>query len=265
MANRPSIAGMRWTGRIISALLVMTFGYIWTVGQGGFGTVNKNLCDLLENTFGRPPSCQFNKVILQLWGIGALCAVLFLISDLVRWLRRRKLERNRVAESNGVEETSLPCTARSPLQIIFETSNPHNRFWQKTSPRDKDGNILPGIVTEYRIKVQNASSKTVRNVRLSKESSGLIPQLPVDLVFQKDQKQSRDLQPACYEFVPVFWQYPPQAGDACRETATAFHGPIKIIASGDDVLPEECEFDYYPEQVPAIIPRRLHVQAGVPG
>lgn len=143
----------------------------------------------------------------------------------------------------------------SPLQIIFDTSNPHNRFWERMSPRDKTGNKLPGLVWEYRVKIQNTSSKTVRNVRLSRESSGLIPELPSDLVFQKDGKQNRDLHPKVPEYVAVLWKFPPQAWDAWGETATAFHGPIKIIASGDDVAPAECEFDYYPDQLPVIVQR----------
>jgi hypothetical protein len=108
---------------------------------------------------------------------------------------------------------------------------------------------------EYRVKVQNTSLKTVRNVRISRESSGEIPEMPSDLVFHKDEKKKRDLQPLCGEFITVLCKFPPQAGDAWGETATAFHGPIKIIATGDDVVPAECEFDYYPDQIPAIVQR----------
>jgi hypothetical protein len=79
--------------------------------------------------------------------------------------------------------------------------------------------------------------------------------MPSNLVFHIDGKQNRDLQPKVSEFVVVFWKFPPQAGDAWGETATAFHGPIKIIASGDDVSPVEYEFDYYPDQIPAIVQR----------
>jgi hypothetical protein len=43
---------MRWAFRILSGLCIVNFGYIWTVGQGGFGTVNNNLCDLWKDTFG---------------------------------------------------------------------------------------------------------------------------------------------------------------------------------------------------------------------
>jgi hypothetical protein len=76
---------MRWALRILSGLCIVTFD-IWTVGQGGFGVVNKNLCDLWKDTVGPPPSCQFNKGILWLWGIGALFAAVFLVFDFVRWL-----------------------------------------------------------------------------------------------------------------------------------------------------------------------------------
>jgi hypothetical protein len=145
--------------------------------------------------------------------------------------------------------------ANSPFRIIFDASNPNNRFWERTSPKDENGKKLPGVVWEYRVKIQNISSKTVRNVRISRESSGLIPELPSDLVFQKNGKQTRDLQPKVSEYIAVLWKFPPQAGDAWGETATAFHGPIKIIVRGDDVSPVECEFDYYPDQIPVIVQR----------
>jgi hypothetical protein len=142
-----------------------------------------------------------------------------------------------------------------PLEIIFDPTNPHNRFWERTSPRDETGKKLLGLVWEYRVKVQNTSLKTVKNVRISRESSGEIPEMPSDLVFHKDEKKKRDLQPLCGEFITVLCKFPPQAGDAWGETATAFHGPIKIIARGDNVAPDECEFDYYPDQIPAIVQR----------
>jgi hypothetical protein len=51
---------MRWTIRILSGLVVMTFGYVWTVGQSGLTGVNQNLCDLWTDTFGPLLSCDFN-------------------------------------------------------------------------------------------------------------------------------------------------------------------------------------------------------------
>ena len=35
---------------------------------------------------------------------------------------------------------------KSPLEIIFDTANPAMRFWERMSPRDKEGNIFPGFV-----------------------------------------------------------------------------------------------------------------------
>jgi len=39
------------------------------------------------------------------------------------------------------------------------------------------------------------------------------------------------------------------------------HGPIKVIASGDDILPDEGEFDYFSEQLPAIVKRELNTES----
>ncbi|MGH6839832.1 MAG: hypothetical protein ACREDT_13750 [Methylocella sp.] len=209
--------------------LKAVFVFVWTFLGG--------ILAMLGHLFGSLPPYMIGAVVLVFFvlaGHGAnVCANVW---DNLQTKRKHK-------------------KAKSPLEIIFDPTNPVKRFWERTSPRDENGRILSGIVWEYRVKVQNTSSKTVKNVRISKESSGLIPVMPIDLVFQKDGKQNRDLQPKVSEFVAVFWKFPPQAGDAWGPTATACHGPITIIASGDDVSPCECEFDYYPDQIPAIVQR----------
>jgi hypothetical protein len=75
--------------RIVSGLFVVTFGFAWTVGQAGLETTNRNLCDLAAAVWWRPiTDCHFANWIVWLWGIGALGALVFLIVDAVRWLRK---------------------------------------------------------------------------------------------------------------------------------------------------------------------------------
>jgi hypothetical protein len=109
---------MWWAIRIVSGLCVVTFGYIWTVGQGGFDAANRNLCDLWADTFGPPPSCQFNKYVLWLWGLGALLAVIFLALDFIRWLRRRPAsEFKGIGQIGGPTGTYRPTTNEMPPQF----------------------------------------------------------------------------------------------------------------------------------------------------
>lgn len=158
---------------------------------------------------------------------------------------------------------AMATTPLSPLQIIFDKSNPHNRFWERVPPKDKDGSPLSGVVWEYRVKVMNASARTIKNVRLSIEGLGLLPKAPVELAFDKDKTLIRDLQPNCYEFITFLWKTPHKTRDAWGRTATELHGPIKLVASGDDVLPAECEFDYHPDQTPIDVQRRPVMSAVV--
>jgi hypothetical protein len=82
---------MRWTIRILSGLVVMTFGYVWTVGgQSGLTGVNPNLCDLWTDTFGPLLSCHFNILGLYLWGAGAAIAAIFLSCEFLQFLRSPK-------------------------------------------------------------------------------------------------------------------------------------------------------------------------------
>ena len=139
-----------------------------------------------------------------------------------------------------------------PLKIVFDTRNPAQRFWKRTQAKDKNGNPLPITLWEYRVGVYNRSWKTVRNARLSIETLGQIPVDPKDMGFLKDNKETRDIAPHHIEYVPIWWVWPPQAGDAWGPTATAFHGPICVIAHGDDVHPSNAFFDYYPDRTPVL-------------
>jgi hypothetical protein len=147
---------------------------------------------------------------------------------------------------------NLKRDRKSPLEIVFDTTNPHKRYWSR-SPVQRFRDTFPDTyVDEYRIMITNKSKNTIRNVRVSKEVSGIISLMPQDMNFHKDGTQVRDLQPLAEEYVPIFWQYPPEAGDAWGKTATKLHGPINITVSGDDVIPARCAFEYHPDDLPAI-------------
>jgi hypothetical protein len=50
----------------------------------------------------------------------------------------------------------------SPLEIIFDPSNPARRFWSMESLRNEKGEVLPGSVWQYKIEIRNNSSKTLK-------------------------------------------------------------------------------------------------------
>jgi hypothetical protein len=146
--------------------------------------------------------------------------------------------------------------ARGPLEIVFDASNVARRFWRRVQAKDKDGNSLPITGREYRVGIVNQSNRTVRNVRVSVETLGQMPVDPRDIGFLKDQKDSRDIAPGYTELVPIWWVWPPQPGDAWGPTATSFHGPVRVIARGDDAKAVEKIFDYLPQQEPVLVERR---------
>jgi hypothetical protein len=147
-------------------------------------------------------------------------------------------------------------SAQEALEIVFDETNPHKRFWSRILIKHPLEDTPSNYADEYRVLIINNSDKTVRNVNVSRESTGLIPTLAEDTLFNKNGKALRDIDPGRSELVNIFWVMPPRAGDAWGRTATAFHGPIKIIASGTDVRPAECEFDYHPDDLPALVRRR---------
>jgi hypothetical protein len=132
--------------RIFSGLLVMTFGYTWTVGQSGLDRVNNNLCELWAGTFAKPSSCEFNKYILWLWGLGALVAALFLIFDLARWFRNRRNSRT----------TASSASKGRPCQIIVGTGAPFETVEPSGVNRTRT----------VRVKLQNNTDTEISNGKL---------------------------------------------------------------------------------------------------
>jgi hypothetical protein len=106
------------SARIISALVVMTFGFAWTVGQAGLETTNRNLCDLARAVWFRPiADCQIANWIVWLWGIGAIFALVFLIADGTRWVLRRRGQPKSRWRNVPATESNLSAYIRSSTLV----------------------------------------------------------------------------------------------------------------------------------------------------
>jgi len=139
-------------------------------------------------------------------------------------------------------------TKESPLEIIFDQSNPARRFWSMESMKSETGTVIP--YWEYRADIKNKSDKTIRNVSVTTEHIGLVPQRPADQVFDKIRKTTCDIKPRCSELVPVLrWPIPGNLPGTLAGSSALEYGPIKITASADDVLPTVriFQFDYQEE------------------
>jgi hypothetical protein len=139
----------------------------------------------------------------------------------------------------------------SPLEIIFDPNNPARRFWSVEQLKNENGEPLPPF-WEHRVAIKNNSTKTLRNVSVTTERIGPMPERPYDNVFDKVKKVSCDIKPGCWELVPVMrWSTnKKQVGMLAGESALAY-GPIVITASADDVVPSVrvFQFDYQTDQM----------------
>ena len=150
-----------------------------------------------------------------------------------------------VRKNRQVQVTTQTLEGSSPLEIVFDPANPHNRFWSRESPKDEHGLPMPGVFWEHRVEIRNNSMKTLRNVSVTTERIGLMPQRPYDNPLDKNKTTSCDLKPGCSELVPVIrWPIPKaQAGMLAGPSAWGY-GPIKLIASADDVAPSVRIFQF---------------------
>ncbi len=159
-------------------------------------------------------------IVLAIFVVGILCVVVPLLHTAYCWAS---------SKLRPVQPTS------SSLEIIFEPLNPARRFWSLESQKDASGKYHP--YWEHRVEIRNNSLKTVRNVMVTVERIGQMPQLPFCPPFKRQQVNKCDINPGCSELVPVnIWPHPKQQiGMACGESAWIY-GPIKVTASGDDTL-----------------------------
>ena len=143
----------------------------------------------------------------------------------------------------------------SPLKIIFDPANPARRFWSlenNPNPNDPNRNFPPSW--EYRIEVKNISSKTMKNVRVTVEHIGPLPQRPEQRMFDITKTHSYDINPDIGVLVPVVRFDPtPRPGLLAFSSALAY-GPIKVTATAEDTPPVERVFQFDYQQTPAIFP-----------
>lgn len=144
-----------------------------------------------------------------------------------------------------------PAAVSSALEIIFEPLNPARRFWSLEGHIDDLGRRYPPY-WEHRVEIRNNSQKTIRNVMVTVERTGQLPQLPFNPPFKRTQAEKCDLNPGCSELVRVnIWPHPKQqVGMPCGDSAWLY-GPIKVIASGDDTpsVVKEFAFNYETDQM----------------
>jgi hypothetical protein len=139
------------------------------------------------------------------------------------------------------------------LKIHFEPANTARRFFSlenNPNPDNLEENFPPYM--EYRVEICNVSAKTVRNVQVTVEHIGDIPHRPQHRLFELTRSISYDIQPHTAVLVPVVRFNPvPRPGVLAGDSAEAY-GPIKITASGDNVLPAVKIFQYNWTKEPAI-------------
>jgi len=152
-----------------------------------------------------------------------------------------------------IEKFLRQIVARSPLEIIFDPTNPGRRFWSMEAQKDQNGKPLLPACWQYRVELRNNSSKTLRNVRISAEALGQIANRPLDMPFDKTQNFTIDINPNCSELVTILrWPHPKvQVGMLAGPSALEY-GPIKIIASADNVPSKSRIFKFDYQKTPMI-------------
>jgi hypothetical protein len=139
----------------------------------------------------------------------------------------------------------------SPLEIVFDPANTGRKFWSIEPIRDENGTPTSTSQWEYRAIIKNSSTKTLRNVKVTVEAVGPMPTRPETTLFDINKKPMIDLTPG-EEALAIIrrWFNPPIVQGMA--IGADIYGPIKLIASADDVLPATKFFHFDPMRTPMI-------------
>jgi hypothetical protein len=151
---------MLWAFRIVSALVVMTAPYVWTVGQAGLETANKNICELATSVLPFS-NCHVQHLYVGAWIIGFLAAVGFILFDLARIIHRA------VLRGKSTEDPSAPSVSARP------------RASRKTVPDvvSKAVRPLTPYEAEKKIRVIDSILKVLREDMQPLEDKWYLPQV----------------------------------------------------------------------------------------
>ena len=170
--------------------------------------------------------------------IGATCALLAAFGI---W-REERFARTKAERSLAEQDNNFFA-----LQIGFDRSNPRQEYWSREQRKNpaKKGEWI--VYKECRVKIENLSRATVRDVTVSSRPIGPLPSRPALMLFDATKTTKCDIHPGNFALVPVVqWPVEIMAGMACNETAAQIYGPIEVTATGTDVatVTRLFEFDW---------------------
>jgi hypothetical protein len=69
------------------AVIAMSVGFVWTVGQTGLKQTNANLCELWRS-LPLPPyqTCEFQEALVYIWLAAALVGAIYIFFEVYRWV-----------------------------------------------------------------------------------------------------------------------------------------------------------------------------------
>jgi hypothetical protein len=153
-------------------------------------------------------------------------------------------------EARILSEAQLKDALEAPLRIVFDVNNPNNRFWSMEPMQDENGDKIAGSFWEYRVSIKNISARTARNVMVTLEAIGPMPRRPALSNFDVNKQSLIDLHPGRETLATIIrWPVPISIPGMISRGG---HGPIKIIASADDLQPTEVIFQFDPNKTPMI-------------
>lgn len=138
----------------------------------------------------------------------------------------------------------------SPLEVIFDPSNPRQRFWSIARKPSADASTTYSYY-RYSVLLRNRGMHTLRDVKVIAELTGKLRNSPSFGTFEISNDSKTDLHPGEERFVEVFhWPYPAiQAGMLAGNSAKWGYGDLKVSVSATDtpVLISHFHVDYTQE------------------
>lgn len=150
---------MRQLLAIIAALFSVSAPYVWTVGQNGVASVNRNICELIKRHISTlTTNCEIDNWLLYAWFAAIFASILYLLWITIQYFRKPT---NRKCIHTGASSVrnyvrAAPEETKQPFKIRLGSGPPY----EFVAP------VGVNMARTISIKIENNTNNFVPNGRL---------------------------------------------------------------------------------------------------
>jgi hypothetical protein len=120
--HRPHVPAQNLVGILWAAVIAVTGGFVWTVGQTGLTQTNNNLCELWRALpLPKYRACEFQQFLVYLWLIAAFLGAIYILFEVYSFIGSR--QRSARLYAHGALVIFFACGLATSLYLLVRDWN----------------------------------------------------------------------------------------------------------------------------------------------